>query len=226
MRGMILAAGRGSRMGTLTDQTPKPLLRLHGHYLIEYAIHAFVTFGIQEIVINVSYKSDDIKKALGTGDKYGVTFYYSDEMHALETGGGIFKALPLLGKDPFVVLSSDVISSYPLQNLPKNPEGLAHLILVDNPDFNQKGDFSLKGKSVTLNHPTNFTYANIGIFRPELFLGCKEEKFLLGSLLKKAALSEKVTGEYFTGQWHNLGTALQLSQLSEAPHTLPSIPLY
>jgi MurNAc alpha-1-phosphate uridylyltransferase len=120
MRAMILAAGRGERMQQLTAHTPKALLRVHGCYLIEYSIRALAKIGVQEIVINVCYKAEMIKSALGTGAKYGVTIVYSDELEALETGGGIFQALPLLGSDPFIVISCDLITSYPLQNLPKN----------------------------------------------------------------------------------------------------------
>src|SRR5438105_15589035 len=107
MKGMILAAGRGTRMGSLTDETPKPLLQVGKRYLIEYSIAAMVRAGIREIVINVSYRREQIIEALGNGDRYGAAIQYSEEVERLETGGGIFKALPLLGDEPFIVLSSD-----------------------------------------------------------------------------------------------------------------------
>lgn len=214
MRGMILAAGRGSRMGHLTDDTPKPLLRLHGKYLIEYAIESFLRCGIRELVINISYLRDQIKAALGDGEKYGVKIFYSEEETALETGGGIFQALPLLGDDPFIVLSADVISNFPLQNLPKNPVGLAHIVLVDNPPFHPVGDFSLHADHVSLEPPTLYTYSNIGIYRKELFAKCEPGKFPLGVLLKKAVHEQKITGEHFKGTWCNLGTADQLHRIS------------
>ncbi len=213
MRGMILAAGRGSRMGHLTDHTPKPLLRLHGKYLIEYAIESFLRSDIREIVINVSYLQDQIKEALGNGEKFNVKIFYSEEDEALETGGGIFKALPLLGDDPFIVLSADVISDFQLLDLPKNPDGLAHIVLVDNPPFHSVGDFSLHGNQVSLALPTPYTYSNVGVYRKELFVNCRPGKFRLGDLLKKAVQEGQITGEYFSGNWHNIGTENQLVEL-------------
>lgn len=216
MRAMILAAGRGTRMGDLTAHIPKPLIRVGGYYLIEYSIQALTRIGIKNIVINVSYRGDQIKAALGNGEKYQVTFHYSEEEEALETGGGILQALPLLGKDPFIVLSCDVVSGYPLANLPQNPQGLAHIVLVDNPVFHPQGDFSLEGHLVSLEKNTTYTYANIGIYRPELFDGSKPGKFRLAELLKQAIPKQQVTGEYFKGLWHNLGTPSELAELNAA----------
>src|SRR5437868_3465740 len=112
-RAMILAAGRGERMGELTLNTPKPLLRVDGRYLIEYGIESIKNAGIKEIVINISWHAEKIKAALGDGSQYGVNIIYSEEAERLETGGGIFKALPLLGSEPFLVMSSDIITDYP-----------------------------------------------------------------------------------------------------------------
>lgn len=220
MRGMILAAGRGVRMGFLTADTPKPLLRIAEHYLIEYSILALAKIGIQDIVINVSYRRDQIKAVLGNGAQYGVTIHYSEETEALETGGGIFQALPLLGNEPFIVLSCDIVSDYPLEQLPKNPSGLAHLVLVENPTFHPQGDFYLEGQHVCSGGPSTLTYANIGVYRPELFAHCKPGKFPLGTLLKQAVANQQVTGEYFKGWWHNLGTPLQLAELAVELDTL------
>lgn len=211
MRGMILAAGRGQRMGVLTNDTPKPLLRVGEQFLIEYSIQALIAAGIKDLVINVSYQREKIKAALGDGKKYGVRILYSEEVEALETGGGIFQALPLLGLEPFIVLSSDVISDYALQRLPKKLEGLAHLVLVDNPDFNRNGDFNLEAQYVNCHAPCALTYANIGVFHPALFAQCKPGKFKLGDLLKEKAQLQLVTGERFQGKWHNLGTPEQLA---------------
>jgi MurNAc alpha-1-phosphate uridylyltransferase len=202
-------------MGHLTDHTPKPLLPLHGKYLIEYAIQALLTCNITEIVINISYLKEKIKATLGNGNQYGVQIQYSEEEAALETGGGIVKALPMLGDDPFLVLSADVISDYPLQNLPKNPDGLAHIVLVDNPHFHAQGDFALKGQQVFLDSTNPFTYSNIGVYRKELFTGCSAVKFPLGNLLRKAVRENRVTGEHFQGAWYNLGTEEQLQKLQK-----------
>jgi len=216
MRAMILAAGRGLRMGSLTAKTPKPLLKVQDKYLIEYPLQALVKIGITEIVINVSYHAAQIKQALGDGQQYGCQIQYSEEIEALETGGGIQQALSLLGSDPFIILSGDVISHYPLQHLLKAPLHLAHIVLVPNPEFNATGDFSLKNSWVTLTQPTHFTYANIGILNPAIFAGWQPGKFPLGDVLRKAVTQKKVTGECFTGLWHNLGTPAQLLQLNAA----------
>ena len=138
MRAMIFAAGRGERMRKLTELLPKPLLHVAGHYLIEYAICNLKRAGIREIVINVSYRGEQIKDALGNGERYGVNIVYSEEKERLETGGGIVQALPLLGDEPFVVMSSDIITDFPLQNLLHYSNSLAHLIMVPNPPYHPK----------------------------------------------------------------------------------------
>ncbi len=218
MRGMILAAGRGMRMGSLTDKTPKPLLRVGKHYLIEYSIRAMAKADIREIVINVSYHREQIKAALGNGDRYGVAIQYSEEEERLETGGGIFQALPLLGDAPFVVLSSDIISEYALKNLPQEPDAFAHLVVVDNPLFHPKGDFSLDGKRISCDGSPTFTFSNIGVYRSELFSKCKPGYFRLGDLLMQAIAHQQVTGEYFGGQWFNIGDPEQLNAVLNTRH--------
>ncbi len=206
MRGMILAAGRGVRMGALTENTPKPLIKVSGRYLIEYSIDLLLSRGVRDIVINVSYHADQIKRALGDGSRYQARFYYSEEKEALETGGGIFQALPLLGDEPFIVLSSDIITDYPLQKLPQ-PEKLAHLVLIDNPSFHPRGDFGLAETKIYCAEDHNpFTFANIGMYRKELFAHCNPGKFRLGDLLKEAVKNADVTGEHYQGVWHNVGT--------------------
>lgn len=215
MRGMILAAGRGERMGSLTQNTPKPLLRVNNRYLIEYSIAALRKADIREIVINISYQREQIKLALGDGSQYGVAIQYSEEEERLETGGGILQALPLLGSEPFIVISSDIITDYPLENLPWQPQALAHLVLVDNPCFHPRGDFCLNGQQIYSGGSPTFTFSNIGIYRPELFVDCKPGHFRLGDLLYQAAAHRRVTGEYFNGLWHNIGTAEQLNSVPD-----------
>lgn len=211
MRGMILAAGRGKRMGALTAEVPKPLLRVAGKYLIEYSIAALANAGVRDIVINVSYLREKIIAALGNGARYGVTLHYSEEPEALETGGGIFQALPLLGREPFIVLSSDVVTDYPLKKLPNMADKLAHIVMVENPVYHPKGDFGLQDNQVILDGSQKFTFANIGIYRPELFANCNPGFFRLGHLLQEAIAQQKVTGEVYHGLWHNLGTAEDLA---------------
>lgn len=212
MRGMILAAGRGLRMGALTDNTPKPLLKVADRYLIEHAIFSLTKIGVQDIVINICYRGEQIKTALGDGSRYGAVFHYSAEQEALETGGGIFQALPLLGDKPFIVLSSDVITDYPLNKLPKEPKHLAHLMLVDNPEFHPRGDFCLREDVLYRAEQNHFTFGNIGVYRPEMFANCQPGKFRLGDLLYQEISRAKVTGEHYRGVWYNMGTPEDLSR--------------
>ncbi len=218
MRAMILAAGRGERMGELTQAVPKPLLKVAGHYLIEYSLYALRKAGITDIVINICYHAQQIKDALGNGQRYGVTIHYSEEEIALETGGGIVKALPLLGDAPFLVVSSDIICDYPLQNILKDPHGLAHIVLVDNPVFHPHGDFCLFGQRVYYGKGQTFTFGNMGVYRPELFAHCHHHeggRFRLGEILKAEILNQQVTGEHFAGFWHNVGTLEQLELVQQ-----------
>lgn len=211
MRAMILAAGRGSRMGTLTQDTPKPLLRIGKRYLIEFAILQLLQAGITEIVINLWYHAEKIKQALGDGRRYGATILYSEEESRLETGGGILKALPLLGDDSFLVLSADVISDFPLQRLQIDSKMLAHLVLIDNPGFHKKGDFGLQNKLLTLETKPYYTFANIGLYHPDLFQKCEPGHFPLSKLLFPAIAEQRISGEYFKGTWFNIGTPEDLA---------------
>jgi MurNAc alpha-1-phosphate uridylyltransferase len=205
MRAMILAAGQGKRMGQLTQATPKPLLKVAGRYLIEYSIASLVKAGVQEIIINVHYFADLIKQTLGNGERYGVKLIYSEEETLLETGGGIYQALPMLGVDPFIVLSADVITDFPLQNLFFSLQGLAHIVLVNNPAYHTQGDFSLIDRQVGFDGDL-FTFSNISIIHPKLFDNCQPGFFRFGDLLKQAVTKSLVTGEHYSGMWFNVGT--------------------
>ncbi len=215
MRAMILAAGRGARMRPLTDHTPKPLLQVGGQALIEYHLKSLRVAGINEIVINIAWLGAQIRDSLGDGTRYGLRITYSDEGdHALETGGGIFKALPLLGREPFIVVSGDVWVEYPYAELAANlaPDDLAHLVLVPNPIFHPRGDFGLQQGRITDAQERPYTYANMGIYRHELFAGCEPGRFALAPLLYRSI--GRLGGELFTGRWHNLGNPEQLSLLN------------
>ena len=153
---MILAAGRGERMRPLTDTTPKPLLRIGGQTLIERHVHALARAGITELVINHAYLGEQIVQALGDGDAYGVHICYSPETGgSLETGGGIMNALPLLGAEPFLAVNGDIWTDFPFDSLPPQIDGLAHLVMVDNPDNHPQGDFSLSRGPVVTAGPGN-----------------------------------------------------------------------
>ena len=215
MRAMILAAGRGERMRPLTDHMPKPLLPVAGKPLMQYHIEALVAAGVREIVVNLAWKGAMIREALGDGKALGAELTYSDEGDAaLETGGGVFKALPLLGNEPFIVVSGDVWTDFPLARLQSvlAAQDMAHFIVVPNPDFHARGDFALRDGRFVAEGP-RYTYANIGVFRPEFFAGCKPGKFALAPLMFEWIARERVSGELYEGRWCNVGTPEQLAQL-------------
>lgn len=216
MKAMILAAGRGERMGKLTEATPKPLLRVHGKHLIEMVIAHLKQHGFTEMVINVAYHGDQIIKALGDGKQYGVHIEYSIEEQRLETGGGIFKALPMLGSHPFLVVSGDVISDFPLSTLPRKPVGLAHLVLVPNPPFHPKGDFGLCEGKVDMAAKPSHTFANIGVYDPALFAGCAEGYFPLNQILFPAIRHGQVSGQLHHGSWFNIGSKTELDEFANS----------
>jgi len=215
MKAMILAAGRGERMRPLTDCTPKPLLEVAGRRLIEYHIQNLVAAGITELVINHAHLGEQIETVLADGSVYGASIQYSPESQALETGGGIFNALPLLGDAPFVVVNGDVWTDYPFQWLPDTIAGLAHLLLVDNPEHNPRGDFALEGGQVLAVGEAKLTFSGISILRPEIFVGCQSGAFPLAPMLRQAMQVGKVTGEYYAGEWCDVGTPERLQQLDQ-----------
>jgi MurNAc alpha-1-phosphate uridylyltransferase len=215
MKAMILAAGRGERMRPLTDDTPKPLLRIGGQTLIEHHIHALAQAGFTELVINHAHLGEQIVAALGDGNAYGVEIRYSPETPpALETGGGIFNALPLLGDAPFLVLNADIWTDFPLAELPRQIEGLAHLVLVDNPEHHAQGDFSLSAGQVSQRGPAMLTFGGIGVYSPELFSACTAGAFPLAPLLRQAMDKNRVSGEHYQGSWFDIGTPERLEAVN------------
>ena len=212
---MILAAGRGERMRPLTDHVPKPLLKAGGCHLIEYHIKNLVTAGITELVINHAHLGDQLERALGDGHVYGARIRYSCEESALETAGGIFNALPLLGAESFIVVNGDVWSDFPFQNLPTSINGLAHLVLVDNPTHNLKGDFALRDGRVLEGVDNKLTFSGISILSPELFRECQPGAFPLAPLLRRAIADGDVSGEHYMGQWFDIGTPQRLLVLDQ-----------
>lgn len=213
MKAMILAAGRGERMRPLTDEIPKPLLTVAGKSLIERHVESLVTAGIDEIVINHAWLGDKIETALGDGSRFGARIMYSPEgEQGLETGGGIFHALPLLGNAPFLVVNGDVVMDLDFSTLMIQPEGLAHLVLVPNPDHHPEGDFCLHDSRVVDTGSPRYTFSGVGIYHPHLFAECRETTFPLAPLLRKAMHQGLVTGELFQGLWLDVGTVGRLRQ--------------
>ncbi len=215
MIAMILAAGRGTRMGPLTDTLPKPLLDVRGTPLIERLVGQLADAGFSDVVINIAHLGDLIRRHLGDGGRFGIRIRYSDEGPVgLETGGGILRALPYLTSDPFLVVNGDVYSDYPFARLPRRLAGLAHLVLVDNPPHHPHGDFALEHGMVR-DRPPRLTFAGIGVYRAALFGAPRGERFPLAPLLRDAARLGRVTGEHYRGLWTDVGTPERLRQLNQ-----------
>jgi MurNAc alpha-1-phosphate uridylyltransferase len=214
MKVMILAAGRGERMGHLTENCPKPLLKVAGRPLIEHHILALKQYGFDDFVINVAYLGDQIKSALGSGERWGVSIEYSDEGdQALETGGGIYKALPLLGDEPFLVVNADVWTDFPYDSLIKATTKDIHLVLVNNPLHHQKGDFGLLDGVAQLEGDELYTYSGIGVFRAAIFTQQMDGAFPLAPIIRQSILSEQVSAQLYHGEWVDVGTPERLANL-------------
>ena len=218
MKAMILAAGRGERMRPLTDTQPKPLLAVAGKPLIEYHIEALASAGVRDLVINHAWLGQLLVDYLGAGQAYGVDIHYSAEgEEGLETAGGIKKALPLLGDDPFIVINGDVFSDFPYASLATKlkPGILAHLVLVPNPLQHLYGDFGLNAEGYALSDAEiRYTFSGIAIYHPDFFLDVEPGKQKLAPYLRRSMQQMRVTAELYHGVWHDIGTPERLAQLS------------
>ncbi|MGF6695280.1 MurNAc alpha-1-phosphate uridylyltransferase [Metapseudomonas resinovorans] len=215
MKAMILAAGKGERMRPLTLHTPKPLVRAAGIPLIEFHLRALEQAGFRELVINHAWLGQQIEDHLGDGARFGLSIRYSAEGEPLETGGGIFRALPLLGGEPFLVVNGDVWTDFDFNHLRRPLDGLAHLVLVDNPAHHPRGDFRLDGGRVSdaVDGEPNLTYSGIAVLHPRLFEGCQAGAFKLAPLLRQAMIAGQVSGEHFRGRWVDVGTHERLAEV-------------
>ncbi len=215
MKAMILAAGRGERMRPLTDRTPKPLLQAGKHRLIEYHLFKLASAGFREIVINVAWLGQQIIDTLGDGSRYGLNIVYSDEgEQALETGGGIFNALPLLGNQPFLVINGDIWTDYPYERL-KNHRlaGIAHLVLVDNPEHNRDGDFYYSDGKLVESGEKKYTFSGIGVYSAPFFEHQTGGAFPLAPMIRNYLKRNMVTGELYPGTWKDIGTIERLAEI-------------
>ncbi|MFW2374406.1 MAG: N-acetylmuramate alpha-1-phosphate uridylyltransferase MurU [Gammaproteobacteria bacterium] len=215
MKAMILAAGRGERMRPLTDHTPKPLLQIGPHRLIEYHLHHLAKSGFKDVVINVAWQGQQIIETLGDGSAYGLNIQYSNEgQQALETGGGIVNALPLLGEEPFLVINADIWTDFPLGSINDKPlSGLAHLILIPNPLHNPEGDFTINKGFLGLEGTERYTFSGIAIYHRDFFKGQSANKFPLAPLFRDYAQRQLITAELYNGQWMDIGTRDRLNVL-------------
>jgi MurNAc alpha-1-phosphate uridylyltransferase len=215
MRAMILAAGRGQRMRPLTDHLPKPLLDVHGEPLIFHHLRRLGRAGFNEIVINLGHLGPKIEAAVGDGSRWGVRVRYSREPEgALETGGGIAQALPLLGDAPFVVVNGDIYTDFPFARLRALKCARAHLVLVPVPADKPDGDFALVNGRVHNQGEPAFTFSGISLYHPRFFDGAPGGRWSVVPLLRAAVDRQEVTGELYPGSWHDVGTVEQLRELA------------
>jgi len=215
MKAMILAAGRGERLRPMTDTTPKPLLEVRGKPLIVHHLEALAQAGFDEIVVNLSWLGQRIRDYLGDGSAYNLRIEYSEEPEALETGGGILQALPRLG-DSFIVVNADIFTDYDF-GLLRHIDSIAHLVLVDNPQHNINGDFSLEQSMVGNHAVPRYTFSGIGRYQRSFFDGLAPGKQALAPLLRSAADNRQLTGELHRGEWFDIGTLERLQALNDYP---------
>ena len=214
MKAMILAAGKGERMRPLTLRTPKPLLPVAGKPLIQWHIDALADSGVRELVINHAWLGEQLERYFADGSEFGVNIQWSPEGTPLETGGGIRQALPLLGEAPFILVNGDIWTTFDFAGLALPVGKLAHLVLIDNPPHNPRGDFSLDEGLV--GNPAadapGFTYSGIAVLHPQLLVEQPAGAFKLAPLLRAAAEQGLVSGEYFAGAWIDVGTPERLAE--------------
>jgi N-acetyl-alpha-D-muramate 1-phosphate uridylyltransferase len=225
---LIFAAGLGERMRPLTEHTPKPLLKVHGKPLIVWHLEKLAAMDVHYVVINTSHLADQFPEALGDGSRWGLRIRYAYEGPTpLETGGGMLNALPLLGPEPFIVVSGDVWTDADFSALPAEPAGVAHLLMVDNQPHHPEGDFMLDEHGLLHGEGTpRLTYSGIGVYRREFLDGWqslvnyqpdanqKPPRFKIRPLLDASMAGSAITGSHYRGRWTDVGTPERLASLN------------
>lgn len=211
---MILAAGRGERLRPLTDKVPKSLVEVAGESLLERHLNNIRAAGITEVVINLGWLGERIVERVERGERYGLDVTYSDERgDVLETGGGIHKALPKLGNEPFLVVNADVYTDMPIPDVVLAEEHLGHLVLVPTPDYRAHGDFDIRDGLVRNADKPAYTFSGVAIYRPEFFADCEAGRFPLAPMLREAADAGRLSGSLYEGFWADIGTPERLAEL-------------
>lgn len=211
MKAMVLAAGRGERMGALTAHRPKPLLEVDGVSLIERHVQRLALCGVAEIVVNLSYRGAQIRERLGSGERFGLTLRYSDEGEPpLETAGGIVRALPLLGESPFMLVNADVLADFDFGTLLGTASST--LVLVPNPPHNARGDFGVDEGGFVTSAPPLATYGGIAVLDPRLFAGLADGRRPLKPVLDAAIARRELRGLRYNGLWVDVGTPERLEE--------------
>ena len=214
---MILAAGRGERLRPLTDETPKSLVEVGGRSLLERHLDHVKAAGIETVVINLGWLGDRIVERVGSGRRHGLEVIYSQEGdNILETGGGIFKALPTLGDGPFVVINADIFTDMPIPEVTLADDQLGHLVMVPSPEYRAGGDFDIEEGRIRNSSEQSLTFSGVAIYRPQLFDGCEPGRFPLAPLLRAAAADGRLSGSLYEGLWADIGTPERLEALRAA----------
>lgn len=215
MNAMILAAGRGERLRPLTDDIPKALVEIRGRSLLERHLASIRKAGVETVVINLGWLGAEIVSRVGSGARYGLQVIYSQEGdNILETGGGIHKALPLLGSEPFLVVNADIYTDMPVPRTELVDEVLAHLVMVPTPVYREHGDFDLQEGLIRNSDAAKLTFSGIAIYKPEFFHDCEAGRFPLAPMLREAADAGQVSGEIYEGLWADVGTQARLDALN------------
>ena len=213
---LIFAAGRGERLRPITDAKPKALCTVHDIPLIEHHIVNLVAAGFERLIINHAYLGGQIRRHLSNGARWGIEIDYSPEPPgALETGGGIVNALPLLGKNPFITVNADIFCDYPFAALNCPENSLVHLVLVNKPAYSPQGDFGLSETHELDNNKRDFTFSGIACYRPELFQNHKPGRYSVTPLLRQLAINKQATGEMYSGVWFDIGSPERLALANE-----------
>jgi len=213
---MILAAGRGERLRPLTDTVPKSLVEVRGKSLLHRHLERLGAAGIEKVVINLGWLGEKVIEAFGAGSDFGLEITYSQEGdNVLETGGGILKALPFLGSDPFLVMNADVFTDMPVPDIALDDACLGHLVMVATPAYRDRGDFDLRDGLVRNSENAGLTFSGIAIYRPALFDGCEAGRFPLAPLLREAADARQLSGSLYEGTWEDVGTQQRLDELNQ-----------
>ena len=215
MIAMILAAGRGERLRPLTETVPKALVEVCGRSLVERHLANLAGAGIETVIINLGWLGEQIAGRIGSGRSYRLDVIYSPEgENILETGGGIHRALPLLGSEPFLVVNADIYTDMPLPPAVLDADDMGHLVLVPKPAHMQCGDFDLREGRILISDDAAFTFSGVAVYRPAFFADCEPGRFPLAPMLNAAARAGRLAGSLYEGLWQDVGTPERLAELN------------
>lgn len=215
MIAMVLAAGRGERLRPITESLPKALVEVRGRSLLERHLDRLRAAGIETVVINLGWHGRQVAERIGSGRDYGLTVIYSPEGDdILETGGGIHRALPMLGREPFLVVNADVFTDMPLPPAELAGNDLGHLVLVPRPAHKAHGDFDLRDGRICNGDNAAYTFSGVAVYRPEFFADCEPGRFPLAPMLRAAARDGRLAGSLYEGLWEDVGTPERLAELN------------